>query len=506
MKKTLLLLVLTLSICPLLFTSCEKRLAEVEPQTALNRATILSDPNAAMTLYYGVYSAFRGYQATLLHLGEMRSDIWAEGVHTESEEPTLVRYTTHNINVNTVPAGNWGGLYSLLDKVNTVISLFPQTSVEQNLKNRSLAEMYGIRAYIYYTLLKTWGAVPLALEPVTQVGNLTDLYKERASEQAVMTQIKADVEQSMSLFNGVNTFATKRVYWNLAATLTLKGDVFIWSAEHLGGGTADLQVAKQALEQVKGIANLGLLPVYADLFAAAREANNREIIFAFSYELNQVVLTSYANFLVNATQAGTLIFDPLTNPQLVSQAYPFVAGASRAGMSVNTITKLNDPDDSRIRASIRVMYRNNPPAYPIAGVFLTKFVGRVNAGAQLYDTDFPVFRFADVLILLAEAKAKLGEDPSAEINSIRERAYGTGYTPHTNGTIDENMEAILEENLREFIGEAKRWFALRRAGDKWVFNYINPIFLSTGEEYRLLMPITLAMLNSDPKLIQTPGY
>lgn len=174
-------------------------------------------------------------------------------------------------------------------------------------------------------------------------------------------------------------------------------------------------------------------------------------------------------------------------------------------MREDLITQLNDPNDTRIRPSFRIMYRNQA-GFPIAAVLLTKFIGRVDAGTQLYDTDYPVYRYADVLLLLAEANAKLGGDPSADINLIRERAYGAGYTPYADSDEVTDMNAILEEYLREFIGEGKRWWALRRAGDTYVYAHINTAYLSAASAYKLLLPISLGMLNADPQLKQTTGY
>jgi hypothetical protein len=507
MKKYTLTLALTgcLSLSAGLF-SCEQQLAEVVPQTSLNQSLALTDANATQTLYTGVYASLRNYQSTLFQLGEMRSDIWADGLYTESEDGALKQLWSHNISATNVPFSNWAGLYNLVDRINTVITLFPDSPLVETTRNRYLAEMYGLRAYVYYTLLKTWGGVPITTEPVTTVGNLSELYRERATPEAVMQLIKSDLEKSLSLFGDNNSFAAKRVYWNRAATQTLKGDVFIWSGTHMGGGVADFTTARTALDDVKALSTLGLQANYADVVDPTKETNNKEIIVALSFEKNEAVMGGYGSFLVNTTQAGTLVLDPVPGPAAtVSSVYPYVAGASRVGLSPAMITRLAEGNDQRPRNSYRVMYRNTS-GNPMAGVLLTKFIGRVDAGMQLYDNDFPIYRYADVLLLLAEAKTKSGVDPSAEINAIRARAYGSGYTVYTNGSQTANMNAILGEYLREFIGEGKRWWALRRAGNDYVFNAINPAYLPSSQAYKLLLPISVAMLNADPKLTQTPGY
>jgi hypothetical protein len=508
-KNKFLYLIMAFATAGTLISSCEKRLQEVASGTSIPRQAILTDPNASLALYYGMYASFRGYQGTFFTLGEMRSEIWSDGLYTESEDAGLKNFYTHNISRDNVPAGGWGGFYSLIDRLNTIITLFPSSPLDAVRRDRYLAEAYGLRAYVYYTLLKTWGGVPIATEPVSSISDLPALYRERATPQDVMALIKSDLEQSLTLFKGDNSFnslSTKRIYWNRPATLTLKGDVFLWSAEHMNGGTADLNTAKTVLEEVKNISTLGLNAVYADNFNPDREANNKEIIFAINYERDQASLGSYGNFLVNTTQAGTLTIDTLSG-QTVANAYPLVAGASRVGLSQQMINKLSSaPADQRIAGTYRVMYRRLNNRYNTAGVLLTKFIGKVDAGTQVYSTDFPIYRYAEVLLMLAEAKAKLGQDPSAEINAIRSRAYGSGYTPYMNGTVAQNMNAVLEEDLREFIAEGKRWWTLRRAGNSYVFQYINPLYLPSTQAHKLLLPISQGMLNLDPKLEQTPGY
>ena len=68
------------------------------------------------------------------------------------------------------------------------------------------------------------------------------------------------------------------------------------------------------------------------------------------------------------------------------------------------------------------------------------------------------------------------------------------------------MNAILEEYLKEFIAEGKRWWALRRAGDAYVYANLNPVYFSPTSTAKFLLPLSLTMINADPLLTQTQGY
>ena len=216
--------------------SCTKKLDEVVPQDTISKDQALKDPNAARTLYHGVYGRFRAFDATFFQLGEMRSDIWVDGLFTESVDGALQNLYRHNISNLNVPFSGWGGFYNLIYNFNNVIKILPQTPLPEAERNRMLAEIYGLRAYVYYTMLRTWGAVPLNTEPVETINNAAETYKRRTGADTIMTQVKADIEQSLQLFGAANTLsAAKRVYWSRVASLVLKGDVFIWSGTHMGG-------------------------------------------------------------------------------------------------------------------------------------------------------------------------------------------------------------------------------------------------------------------------------
>lgn len=509
MKYNKFLIISTVLLLVLSTLSCTKKLDEVIPQDVISKDQALKDPNAARTLYHGVYGLFRSYNGTFFQLGEMRSDIWVDGLFTESVDGGLQNLYRHNISTLNVPFTNWAGFYNLIFNFNSVIKIIPQTPLPNDEKNRILAEVYGLRAYVYYTMLRTWGDVPLNTEPVETINNAAETYKARTPSIQVMSQIKSDIEQSLMLFGSSNTIpAGKRVYWNRIASLVLKGDVFIWSGTHMGGGNADFTTTKNALQEIRNLqgATLDLQANYADIFDPTKKVNNKEIIFAINYELQQAQNGVFTGaFTVNSIQAATLSFAQAPTPT-VSSVYPFVNGANRVGLNQAMITRLTSgPADQRISNSFRVMYSTAPP-HPVRGVLLTKYIGTTSGTTQVFNNDYPIYRYADVLLLLAEAKAKLGEDPSAEINAIRLRAYGAGYTPYINGSITANMNAILEEYLREFIGEGKRWWALRRAGDTYVYANLNPTYFSAATTAKFLLPLSQGMLTADPLLTQTTGY
>jgi hypothetical protein len=268
----------------------------------------------------------------------------------------------------------------------------------------------------------------------------------------------------------------------------------------------DFTIARNALEQAKALPGLALQANFADIFNPLRETNNPELIFAISFEKDQATQAAFNDFRINSTTTSTTYFDEAGTIR-VNSVYPNLGGANRIGISQGVMTKLlNSTGDKRVVASVRPLYLKNGATTSLAGSLLVKFVGRADGSVQLFDNDYPIYRYAEVLLLLAEAKAKSGLDPSQEINLIRQRAFGSTYTPHVNGSAEDNMRAILEEQLSEFLGESKRWYALRRAGDNWVYEYINPQYLNAGLSHKLLLPINLEMLNLDPRLIQNDGY
>lgn len=500
MKKYIYLLIAAVT-----FTSCESEL-ELNSISEVIADGFWDSETNARTAHTGLYGNLRGSAGTLWLLGEMRSDIWGGRAFESPSNESLIR---SDITVATAPFGGWAGLYGNIHKVNDFLVNVPNIDfVNEDDKQHLLGQAYGLRALYYYTLLKTWGDVPIILEPMVDV-DPNALTKERSPQSEVMSLIKSDIAASLSAFGGDDSFFEgKRVYWSKAATLALKGDVYIWSGNLMGGGTADFTEAKNALEEVASL-GVSLEESIEDLWGMVNE-NNSEFIFALDYKQDEA-----ENFYNSLTGRSTEI-NPTFNDNGESMANFVIAGANRYGQSEKTILLLDDNDDARKDATFIRLYvdDNGGLGYPTYdqdkyfGSVFNKFLGRVFGTERIFENNVPIYRYADVLLLLAEAKNYLGEDPSAEINQIRERAYGENYNPlihgYVNGSETDNTNAILTERYKEFIGEGKRWWDLRRAGNSYVIDNID--FLNPGDEYKMILPITTDMIGRNPALEQSPGY
>jgi hypothetical protein len=486
------------------FTACEDKI-DLTPTSSLAFNGFWESEEAVNAAHSGLYGAFRNYSYTFWQMGELRSDIWGGKTFESPYNEWIIEQT---IDEENVPWSSWAGYYSLIHKLNDFITNAPSVdfTVEER-KQHMLGQAYGLRAYVYFVMLKAWGGVPLTTEPQVQL-DLSQLSKARDSEEDVMAQIKKDLTASLEKFgNDDSYFKGGRVYWSKSATQVLKGEVYIWSGSHMGGGAADFNTAKTALQSVT---NAGLLDNYADVFNYSNKDNN-ELIFALDFKIDEAS-NFYSLFTARTTeiigkfdQHGNVVIDYLESTN----------AASRYGVSEKMLLAMNDPQDARRDATLIMMY-SEVPASPVyvegdptyLTSLLNKFMGTLDGGSRKYVSDIPVYRYADVLLLLAEAKNLLDEDPSDEINQIVERAYGDNYDEaihgYVNGTKAENIQKILDERLKEFLGEGKRWWDLRRAGDSYVIN--NNDYLFPGDEYKLLLPISKDMIGRNPLLTQTPGY
>ena len=151
----------------------------------------------------------------------------------------------------------------------------------------------------------------------------------------------------------------------------------------------------------------------------------------------------------------------------------------------------NNNLDTRKEATLKAAYEKQENQYVYKGCFAYKFKGMTVEGEpyRTFADDYPIYRYADVLLLKAEAKALTGGDPTT-------MAYG-----NMPGDSEGINEVLLRERLKEFMFEGKRWYDLRRFGKDYVMKYS-----SLKNERHLLWPLDKDTMTDNPALEQTNGY
>lgn len=501
--KILTVLALVISIA-----SCSKKL-DLAPVSSITDGNFWQTPEQVATFVTGVHARFRTNTLQFIYLGELRADIFgtdpgSNSVFTGEATQGVERLWLNTLDPDAAGVSGFGGFYSNINQINLLISKLNSTSVvSASDKNYYLGIAYGMRAFYYFQLVRSWGDVIIQTEPTTSI-DIANLAKAASPAADVLKFIKEDVAASENSFGSDYSFRQAKGFWSKSATLMLKANVYLWTA-HRSGGAADATIAKTALTDIQANApSLQLLPSFANVFASNNKGN-AEVIFAIRNGLNETALPIAGTFL---PQSGLIanFYDSVANRQFNPSTDNW-GGLLRTPIEIATFRRF-DNTDSRKWATIQPAYDKLAGNYVIAGAFVSKYQGEQNAGSRAYTNDFPIYRYADLLLLLAEAKVILGEDPSAEINLVRARAYGANYNANVQGypnmAIDaEPDEAILEERYKEFIFEGKRWYDLRRFGDQYVYEHTT---VAPGDAFRLLWPIDRSTLTNNSALVQNPGY
>ncbi|CAG5018610.1 SusD-like protein P38 [Dyadobacter sp. CECT 9275] len=491
MKKIYQVLMLA-AIGNLALTSCTDNL-ELKPTSVISNASFWKTEDDAKGGTYGMYVTLRAQASKNLFLwGEGRSETVGSGVQgLDGRE----RYYLNTLDPTT-PGPEWQGMYTVIHQCNLLLKYVPNiTFTSEAVKNDMLAQAYTMRAYVYFTMTKTWGDLPLVLEP-TEGFTPESIQKERTASADIFKQIKADIDKAIQLFPA-NTIPTGRFVWSKPSANALKGDVYLWTGKRAGGGNADITTALAALNEVK-TADVVLLDNYASIFDYANKGN-RETLFSIRFQQNEVTDNDFAAMYFSAAYIPNDI-DAATSAAIgVANGNNFWAPTALFRDQFTT-------DDQRRNATFTEIYTSASGTRKFYGALQSKFKGFINSGVRLYLNDYIVYRYADILLMIAEAKNALGQDPSEEMNQVRKRAYGTALPNHlfVNGTKDANDDAILKERLLELGLEGKRWWDLIRFGK--AFEKVPSLQSRAGQNYLLLFPISSNTLSLENKVKQNPGY
>lgn len=239
----------------------------------------------------GLYAELREKYDMPVTLGEFRGETLISDVTCMGQGAYGAPMTNNMLTKDNTGIEDWFGLYPNIMHINLLIKKLEDADYVSNEKKSSyLGQAYGLRAFYYFYLYCTYGGVPLETEAKVVDGNIdpSQLYKERATPEQVLNQIKGDIKLSEENFNNTNKESFDKYEWTYYSTELLKAKVYLWSAKVTTGdhkasliGTdpnnSDIITAREALLKLKG--KFTLVNNFQSIWDALSK-NNNEVIFS----------------------------------------------------------------------------------------------------------------------------------------------------------------------------------------------------------------------------------
>ncbi|TDH28737.1 RagB/SusD family nutrient uptake outer membrane protein [Segetibacter sp. 3557_3] len=488
MKKQFVIYTALVFVLFLVTSSCNKDFLEQLPETTRTTNTVYKTSGDFYNAVIGAYSTLKhnglygngGANAALLNLGETVSDNADFGATRAVSNVSTFELEDFNFSLsNTFFSSAWTGHYIGIARTNTILSRLPAASLDKALSDRFEGEAKFLRGLFYFNLVRLFGDVQLVTTETNDPNEGYNILKSPAAK--VYEQIISDLSAAETLLPAAisNAEAGRASRW---AAKALLGKVYLTQKEYVKAATKLNEIIASA--QFNVTANT-YAAVFSNLTAFSA---NKDIIFAVQYKSGNIGQGS-------AIWSATI---PWGGP-----ATSFgVNGGSGEGFLRPTAEMINayEPGDLRKAATVATSYMIGNTT--VNERYLVKY--RQNGINQNEaDIDFPVLRYADVLLMYAEALVEQGQVATAVpfVNQVRTRAGLAGLST-TLSQADARM-AIENERRFELAFEAHRWFDLIRTG-----RYL-AVMTSKGyatKEFHKFYPIPQRETDLNPSLAQNEGY
>ena len=387
-----------------------------------------------------------------------------------------------------------------------------------DLINQYRAEARFLRALSYWHGLDLFGNIPFYTEEAT-IGAAPP---SQVSSQEIFNFIESELNDIESSLGDPKSIpygrADKAALWVLQAKLYLNAETYVGQDRYSDCITACNKIINsQAYE---------LHSNYRELFMADNDRLS-EIIFAVRFDGLSTQTWGGMTYMVHAPIGGSMQdnVNDQTGEEFPDEAATlYGVGGGWGGLRTTSALVDRFPDVNGTLDSRAIFYTHNQSKEidDIGnfndGFAVPKYVNVTSEGLQgsdltHIDTDFPMFRLADVYLMYAEAVLRGGAGGDAGtalgyINELRERAYGnsTGNIASSDMTLD----FLLDERSRELYWEGHRRSDLIRYSqftENGVWPWKGGVKAgTTTEKYRDLLPIPAEEILANPNLQQNPGY
>lgn len=490
MKK----IIITFLLSAGLLVSCTE--LEVTPDSFVtedNYFNTQDDAVASVTAVYASLSLDPGEQSlfgrNLYFLTDMASDYAAAGVSATNPQVRALSSLTHDATSDRVQVA-WRQIYAGINRANVAIDNIPKVTGSEVIKTRLINEAKFIRGLLYFQAVRLWGGVPIVLHEATSI-NLGDLKTNRATVDEVYAQIIKDLTDAESLPATYSAADAGRATSGAAKAILAK--VYITRKDWPN-------TILKAREVINGGYGYALFEDFQDIFTKTKK-NGKEHIFSVQFEPNQAGNGSSGSTFQATSFTGFTATEPADIISDVALFYDIYAAGDKR-RDVSYAKQLLNPTTGTL--------------YTFPKPIFKKYLDLTNlATPSNVAINFPVIRYADILLSLAEAINEQS-GPTAEayelINQVRRRAFGKAITT-PDVTVDlvalnqaTFRAAIQEERKKEFVQEGQRWFDLVRWGTL-VTEVKKVTAKNSVSERNNLYPIPQSERNINPDgLPQNPGY
>jgi hypothetical protein len=483
-----------LFLLSLMAVGCSKQFIDLNPISNANEQNFYITQDDFQNAIYGAYSTLKNkgvYADYMQIVGDLRSD------NTQMGTTASDRFSFQDLNQFSVQPTSpiiesiWNDNYVGIRNANTILDRIGSAAIPAAVKDRITGEARFLRGLFYFNLVRVFGRVPLVTQSIKTI---TEAYSSgRTDTTLIYSQVVADLKAAVIALPPTVTAAEMGRATSSAASALL-GKVYLTRHDYTG--------ARDELNKVITPKAYDILPVYADLWDATKK-NSKESIFAVQFQ-SSITAATGATF--------TERYYPYQYP-----LFSFSTTSGGYNIPTTDIIAAYESGDLRKAASLKESYVNK------SGVTVTGLQGRfeykfhnepVKSGGS--NDNWPVLRYADVLLMYAEALNEIAFNPDENgeaftmLNKIRNRANlpaktATNANPALRVTSQDEFRLAIEQERRvEFAFEGHRWFDLVRTGR--AIAVLGPKITGGLVAAQLVLPVPLSQIDVNPgKIDQNKG-
>ncbi|MFD3001150.1 RagB/SusD family nutrient uptake outer membrane protein [Pontibacter toksunensis] len=454
----------------MLLSSCEDDFLEKEPYASVPIGSAITTTEEMQAAMNGVYASLRTFETfgrNIPVLGDLLAD------NTFIAPTNSGRYLNQNNFTLTAssaePTEMWNNLYETILRANTVINA-ELPNADADVVNQLTGEAYAVRALAYHELVKFF-ATPYTVDPSAPGVPIVTVYEQnaepaRSSVQQVYEQIIADYAKAYDLMEA--GAAEDASYMSKYAARALQARTYLFMGDYENAKAAALDVVTNSGYKLVTAAN------YVSYWKNPTPVSNMdETIFEVSID---AIDNNGSNALANIYDQGGY-GDILATTDLY-----------------NTYTE----GDVRLGVILVGERGNVKPAY-----IVNKYSNRTNPSDK---DDIKVIRYSEVLLILAEAYARTGEEDKA-LEILNMLVVERGVAPYTS-TGEQLIQDILVERRKELAFEGHRYWTLSRLNMPIARTDQQPASarLIPVDDPRRIQPIPQGEIDANPNVVQNDGY